>query len=267
MLPKLNKLIRKIHKYLAVGIGFIFLTWLTSGIFYVVPLNRLERVIQFFEGGWQTQALEPDTRFNRVKVKSTKANYRNIIVSIPEAISLLETDIGHTIKVVGCSINQLSDTLVYEIRLENGKYCLFDAIKGIPVKITEAKIKENAITASPEGSNIVHTSFLTKRPYTYWGPLPVYRFIFDDVARTHIHVSPITGQVVARINRLGRLYSWMDHLHKFNFLLLIWEREAFRKIILLIFALFSLVVVITGFYLTLPVKIRVAKNRTKGKKT
>jgi hypothetical protein len=138
--------------------------------------------------------------------------------------------------------------------LEDSERYLVDAIKGVPVTITEARIVENAIAAATLGSNIMDMAFLTKRPYAYWGPVPIYRFIFDDVSRTHVYVSPTTGQVKLKNKGWNRLRGWMISLHKFEFLMLIWEREAFRKGMIFILSFVGLAVVITGFYIALPVK-------------
>jgi uncharacterized iron-regulated membrane protein len=254
MAMRIYKLARKIHKWTSIGIGVVLLIWLISGIFHVIPLSVLERIDRWIMGGKQVQTVQTQSEPANVEFVPNEASYRNLAVSIPEAISILETDMGHAVQLAGCSICRLSDTLVYEITLEDGGRHLIDAIKGIPLRIAEAEIKESAIAAAPQGSNIVNMTFLTKRPYAYWGPIPTYRFAFDDVSRTYIYVSPITGQVEHRNKGSNRLRQWMLSLHKFEFLMLIWEREAFRKGTLLICSLVGLAVVITGFYIALPVK-------------
>ena len=252
MMLKIYKLARKIHKWASIGIGVFLLIWLISGIFYVIPVSVLERIDHWIMGGKQVQTMETRSELANIEFIPVGVGYRDLSVSIPEAISILETSVGHTVQVTGCLVHRLSDTLVYEIILEDGSRHLIDAIKGKSTKITEAEIKENAIAAAPPGSHIVKMTYLTKRPYAYWGPIPVYRFIFDDVSRTYVYVSPITGQIKLRNKGWNRLREWMLSLHKFEFLMLIWEREAFRKGVLLILSLVGLAVVITGFYIALP---------------
>jgi len=213
----------------------------------------------------RVQVVERESKPANAEFVPVQLDYQDITVSIPEAISILETEMGHTIQVTQFSVYPLLDTLAYEIILEDGGRHFVDAIKGIPVKITEAAIKINAIAAAPPGSNIVDMTFLNKRPYAYWGIIPTYRFIFDDASKTYVYVSPITSRVEGKTTRSERLHNWMDSLHKFEFLMLIWERQALRKGGALIIALVGLVVVLTGLYIALPIKMlrRLPWNRSK----
>lgn len=252
MALKIYKLARKIHKWASIAFGVFLLIWIISGIVYVLPISVLDRIDHWDIGGNKVQTAVTKSECATVEYMPT-VGYRNLKISVPEAISILETDLGHTVKVKGCSIFKLSDTFVYEMILEDGNRHLVDAVKGTLTIITEAEIKKNAIAAAPPGSNIVDMTLLDKRPYAYWGPIPVYRFIFDDISRTHMYISPMTGQVELRNKGWNRFRGWMISLHKFEFLLLIWERDAFRKGMLILFSLVGLAVVITGFYIVLPV--------------
>jgi hypothetical protein len=184
----------------------------------------------------------------------SQAEFRNIKVSIPEAISILENELASTMQIARCSVYKTSNKLVYEITLKDGKKHLVDAIEGEPVKITEEDIKVNAIEAASSGSNIVDIAFLKERPYAYWGPIPTYRFTFNDKARTHVYVSPTTGQVELKNEGWNRLRGWFLSLHKFEFLNLLLQEDSFRKGVLLMLSLVGLAVGMTGFYLALPVK-------------
>ncbi len=232
-----------------------FFIWLITGIFYVLPPSVLKGIDRWMMEGKKVQVGERESKPANVEFVPVQLDYRDITVSIPEAISILETEMGHTIQVTQFSLYALLDTLVYEIILEDGGRHLIDAIKGIPVIITEAEIKTNAIAAAPPGSNIVNMTFLNKRPYAYWGIIPTYRFIFDDASKTYVYVSPITSRVEGKSTRLNRLQHWMDSLHKFEFLMLIWERQALRKGGALIISLVGLAVVLTGLYIALPIKM------------
>jgi uncharacterized iron-regulated membrane protein len=254
MALKLFTLARTIHKWTSIGIGIFLLVWLVSGMFSIMPVSILERIDRWVTGGQQVRSAEMRSERVHVGSMAKKPDYRNVSLSVPEAISVLETDVGHAVQVTGCSIYRLSGTLVYDMTIEDGRRYLIDAIEGVPTTVTEAQIKKSAKAAAPPGSHIVDMTYLTKRPYAYWGPIPIYRLIFNDTSRTHVYVSPFTGQVKLKNRGWNRLAGWMLSLHKFEFLLLIWEREAFRKGIMLVLSLVGLGVVATGFYIALPVK-------------
>jgi hypothetical protein len=151
---------------------------------------------------------------------------------------------------------------LYKIALEDGKLYLVDAIEGKPTKITKLEIKNNALAEAPSGSNIVEMTLLEERPYAYadGGPIPVYRFIFDDVSRTHVYISPNTGQVALKNVGWFRFIEWMLCLHRFDFLTLLLKRNVFRRGVLLMLSSIGLAVVMTGFYLALPARIRRLKK-------
>ena len=119
MALKIYKLARKIHKWTSIGFGFFLFIWVVSGIFYVLPVSVLERIDGWMIGGQQIQTAVIESEAANVEYLSTEVGYRNLTTSIPEAITILETDLGHTVKVARCSILRLSDTLVYEMVLEN----------------------------------------------------------------------------------------------------------------------------------------------------
>jgi len=254
MALRIFKLARKIHKWASIGIGVFLIVWLVSGIVAVLPSFILERIDHRMMGGKQVHTAETQSELVQIESVAGEPDYRNLSLSIPEAISILETNLGHAVQVTTCTTYRLSNTLVYDMTLKDGKRYLIDAIEGVPTTVTEAQIKENAKAAAPPGSHIVDMTYLNRRPYAYWGPIPIYRLIFNDASRTYVYVSPITGQVEVKNKGWNRLREWMLSLHKFEFLLLIWEREAFRKGVMLILSLVGLGVVVTGFYIALPVK-------------
>ena len=145
---------------------------------------------------------------------------------------------------------------MYGIKPKDGKLYLVDAIDGKLAEMTKTDIKRNAIAAGPVDSNIVDVSFLKKRPYAYSGPMPIYRCTFDDISRTHVYISPTTGQVELKNQGWNRLRQWFLSLHKFEFVTPLFNSDSIRKGVLLILSVIGLIVTLSGFYLALPARFR-----------
>ena len=163
----INKLTRKIHKWASIGFGVFLVIWLITGIVYVLRVSivtRIDRLIMVEKKGKLTEMEADSVNVNYIP---SKENFREIKISIPEAISILETEMGRALQVAGCSVYKASDKLLYEITLKNGEKYLVDAIGGNPVKLTEVDVKNAALAAAPSGSNIVDVTFLKERPYAY----------------------------------------------------------------------------------------------------
>lgn len=55
--------------------------------------------------------------------------------------------------------------------------------------------------------------------------LPVLRVVFDDPAKTWVHISPLTGEIVGESDARRRLYRWLyDGLHRWDFDVLLGRR-------------------------------------------
>lgn len=262
---KMNKLMRRVHKWTSVMSVVFLLIWIVSGCFYIVPLSVIQRIDRLFAGGDGARMVDDIFEAPPVKLTTTQECYRNHAVSIQDAILILEAKLGRTVLIVGCSIYPSSDRLVYSITLDNGECYIIDAVEGVPVKITQDRIEQLAIAAAPPDSSIVESTVVRERPYVYWGPIPAHRFVFNDASSTHVYISPTNGRVEVRTGRVKRLWNWMDNLHKFEFLLLIWDSRKIRAVTQLIILLIALVAITTGSYMALPVSARRFRSRAKAK--
>ena len=94
---------------------------------------------------------------------------------------------------------------------------------------------------------IIALDLLENPPAEYRGALPVWRAQFDDRDATRLYVSPNSGEVVSRRNRVWRIYDffWMLHIMDYE------ERENFNNPLLRAFAIASLLFVLTGAGLVL----------------
>ncbi len=72
--------------------------------------------------------------------------------------------------------------------------------------------------------------------------LPVLRATFDDEARTWFHISPVTGDILGRIDSSRRTYRWLfNALHSLDFKLLLMYRPAWDIVVWLLSILGTIV--------------------------
>lgn len=72
--------------------------------------------------------------------------------------------------------------------------------------------------------------------------LPIQRATFDDEARTWVHISPITGDIVGQTDSSRRTYRWLfNALHSFDFKLLLMYRPAWDIVVWLLSILGTIV--------------------------
>jgi len=72
--------------------------------------------------------------------------------------------------------------------------------------------------------------------------LPVLRAMFDDDARTWFHISPVTGDIIGRVDGSRRTYRWLfNALHSFDFRFLLTYRPAWDIVVWLLSILGAIV--------------------------
>ncbi|MCH7701380.1 MAG: PepSY domain-containing protein, partial [Planctomycetes bacterium] len=92
-----------------------------------------------------------------------------------------------------------------------------DAYSGeFMARVSEAEAKEAAIADFIHRSPVVSITLLEGEPPSEFrgGPMPVYQVILDHPKNPHLYVSPITGDVLKRRNKVWRLFDffWMLHI-------------------------------------------------------
>ena len=241
----------RIHKWIAVTAGAFILTWLISGIVMTIPISWLKRLIQSDSVQEAALGQEIATRGGA----SSQVDFRDIRISIPQAISAVESDLGQEVRVIGVKVARLATGIAYEIALEDGRQRLVDALTGTRVTITHAMAERIARAAVPNGGEIVNTALLSRRDYHYSGSLPVYKILFGDARRTLVYVSAATGQI-EQSSQFSRTHAWVTSIHTFEPVRLISEHNAIRVGLLVFFSVVGIGAVCTGFYLALPVRLR-----------
>lgn len=92
---------------------------------------------------------------------------------------------------------------------------------------------------------IVGAALLDRAPHECGCEPPVWRIDFSDSLDTRIYVSPATGEIEARRNKIWRLYDffWMLHIMDYR------ERENFNNPLVQAFAVTGTLFALTGLYL------------------
>jgi uncharacterized iron-regulated membrane protein len=128
----------------------------------------------------------------------------------------------------------------------DGAQTPIDPASGNAVQLTPDRLWSAAAKLLPDAHL---TEWLTLRRYdAYWyahhheRELPILRAVFDDEAKTWFHISPVTGDVVGRVDRSRRSYRWLfNALHSLDFEPLLMHRPAWDILVVLLSILGTMV--------------------------
>ncbi|MBR0874200.1 PepSY domain-containing protein [Bradyrhizobium tropiciagri] len=133
---------------------------------------------------------------------------------------------------------------------KDGRQSLADPLTGAAVTLSREQIIEAARRAMP-GAALAFTREIDA-PDAYWYTLhnsrefPVLRVGFDDPARTWLHISPVTGEILDRSDDSRRTYRWLfNALHSLDFPLLLRFFPA-RDVVVWLLSLVGTIVSISG---------------------
>jgi hypothetical protein len=221
----------KIHKWLAVSVGGLFLAWLISGIVMILP------------------RLSPESKGPPI---SDVIDMKKVSVSAQEAVAKVTTRLGEVPQVREVSLKRIADTDVYEVLTASHGLHLIDARFGEPFSVTAQGAEAIAKRQVVPGAGVLQIELLFRREFTYReGPLPAYRIVLEQDPSVLYYVSVRDG-TVSRSDRESRIRSAIASIHTLEPVKLFMEREAVRKGLLLLSSLIGIAAVGTGFYLALP---------------
>jgi uncharacterized iron-regulated membrane protein len=221
----------KIHKWLAVSVGGLFLAWLISGIVMILP------------------RLSPESKGPPI---SDVIDMKKVSVSVQEAVAKLTTQLGEVPQVREVSLKRIADKDVYEVLTASHGQHLIDARSAEPFSITAQGAEAIAKRQVAPGAGVFQIELLSRREFTYReGPLPAYRIVFEQDPSVLYYVSARDG-TVSRSDRESRIRNAIASLHTLDPMRLLIEREAVRKGLLLLSSLIGIAAVGTGFYLAFP---------------
>jgi hypothetical protein len=194
-----SRFIFKSHKWLAVGVGLLTLFWFVSGVVMLLP-------VYVFDAPGPMDTTGPPG-----------PGYKEIAVSIPQAIAAVEAGMGREIRVTGIEFRRIAGRLLYRVQTDGAGAHFVDAISGERYMIDEAVARELLRLANPKATGGEMT-LVRKFDSDYrYGPLPAYRMTQADSQRTTYYVGMETGEVRAT-NTGGRWRGFIAGLHTLDFL-------------------------------------------------
>ncbi|MEL6360095.1 MAG: PepSY domain-containing protein [Pseudomonadota bacterium] len=209
--------LRQVHTAFGIVLGVQVLLWMASG--FVMSWFSLDHV----HGETTTAVIYP-------------AELPTLSYASPGGI------IAQHPRTTEVSLTRFQGKAVYIARSEEGA-ALFDANTGEKLSpLSEEKIREVAKNDYVGAGEIVTAKLMDNPPPEYRKAVPVWQVQFDDPDATRLYVSPQTGEVLSRRNRVWRIFDffWMLHIMDYD------EREDFNNPLLRIAAASGLVFALTG---------------------
>lgn len=195
----LSRFVFKSHKWLAVAAGLLTLIWFVSGIVMVLPVSI------FGAPGPLNVAGPPGP------------GYKEIAISIPQAIAAVEAGLGREVKVTGVEFRRIAGRLLYRVQTDGAGAHLVDALSGERYVINESVARELLRLADPAAAGGELTLVREFESDYRYGPLPAYRMTMADALRTNYYIGVETGEVRAT-NTGGRWRAFLAGMHTFDFL-------------------------------------------------
>ncbi len=232
-----------LHKWTSIFTGLALIMWLITGM--VMSWEKL-----FPE-------LTP--------VESVPPDFRVATMPPADAMARLEEILGQSPQVSWLDLRQILNTVVYEVKLKDGSIHLLNAQSGQEFNVTPELAEEIARAEFPTQASILRVERLNGNDFSYpFGPVPVYRVVFDDSRATHAHVSIRTDEIwgrktgaVWRNDRWGRARTAINTLHTFDMLRIITDRRRLITTLLWAAAIVTFLAAVLGYYLALPRRWRV----------
>lgn len=215
------KKIYKLHKWIGVIIGVFILVQCITGIIFFLPFPEV------------VTNKEPDLSLDY---------YRSMKISPSEAVEILNEDLGLPIQIKNIYLKQINESVVYEISTMSGNIHLIDSLTGKIIKITPEFARQIALDKFAGSSNILKIEKIDWKS-------PVYRIVFDDKWTSSLFISALNGELVRKSNRIVKIRSFILRFHDMSILTTITKQGLYGKIILIISAFTSIVLIGTGYYL------------------
>lgn len=218
---RLRQLIQSLHRWLGLALGVQVVIWTMSGV--VMSLLPIEHV-----RGENMIAYDAPMEL-RVQ------NY------FPPAGVLTEVDGARE-----ATLKFWLGREVYVVTGASGK-TMFDADTGERISPISEEDARRAAIADFAGEDAIERAILLNQAPQEAGKRrgPLWRVEFSDRDKTRLYISPDTGEVVARRNRIWRFYDffWMLHIMDYK------ERDNFNNPLIRVFALTGLMFALSGLTL------------------
>lgn len=223
---------RKMHRVMAVSVGFLFLLWIVSGVVMVMPQVSVD-------------TLAPDHPIFQPEA------LHDLRISPADAIKTVNGLSQGSVDVTNIHLRPLAGAMVYEIFTGNGGSHLIDARTGAVVTVTEPMAQAIAHAMMVDGVNVESSTLVSAYGANYIsGPLPVYRIQMSDPSASVVYVSARNGDS-RYTNRWIKIRAGLEGLHSFDPVEWITGSSLLRKGLLLLVSLIGGVVALTGYALAL----------------
>lgn len=190
------------HHYLGLFFGLFILTWVTSGLFSMNPWNMID-----FSVGARSQNRLQGLPLLAQDVKRFIDRLAN--VTLPQDTARIE---GYT----------LNGELFYLTYARDGSYQRFNGatLQAAPVDEEEWLVKKAYLNmvGQIDSEGLIHQD--DAYYYSHHSPreFPVYRIIVNNRDKTRYYFNPISGELIAQLDRQQRAYRWMfNALHRGDF--------------------------------------------------
>jgi len=217
------------HNWIGVFIGVILTLWVVSGVIMLLPVSDVSRAGPGTGKpiDWSVATISP----------------AQAVAAAFAADTVLQVD--------GVSIIRLRDRPVYQVRLHGRPPTLIDAGTGRLITIDKALAV--AIAGDPiAGLPVERVELVERRGGGYTGAVPAWHVVYGDDAGTEAWVPVATGDV-RRSERADRTRAFWGHdVHVFAPLKEIRGGDRSRKGMLWLTSIISMVVILTGYWLSLP---------------
>ncbi len=190
-----------IHRWLGLAVGLQLLAWSIGGFtFSILDIDDVHGDLE------KSTLPPPPLRAERVRVLPADA----LAAAAAHGIAPEE--------VIRVQLRERFERTVYELfDAEENPLGVVDAVGGeVLPGISEEQAQAAALADFTPEARVLSVKLLDgEPPYEFrGGPMPVYQVILDHSKQPHLYVSPVTGQVLKRRNKLWRTFDffWMLHI-------------------------------------------------------
>ncbi len=227
----ITKFVFKSHKWLAVATSVLTILWFFSGIFMTTP-----QFIQQAFAESPAPSADPATDV-----------YRDVRISIPEAVALVDKNAESPVRVDDVSIRRIGGKLYYRVATNQGSN-LINVIDGSFLKITEDVARQLVLHSGAQAETLGTATLMTRWDGLYtWASLPAWKMRASDKAGTIYYVSTDTGEVSA-YGGMKKLRAHLVGMHSLEFLNP-WMTKAKIRFLMWIFTLVGNVMIFFGMWI------------------
>ncbi len=190
-----------VHRWVGLIVSLQLLAWSVGGFtFSVLDIENVRGELDHNPGD------PPALRLDRVRLTATEA---------ASAAAAAGVDLGSVREI---RLRERFVRTVFEFSDSSGRPLgAVDASSGeFMARVSKEEAKAAARADFTHSSPVVSITLLEGQPPLEYrgGTMPVYQVILDHPKNPHLYVSPITGEVLKRRNKVWRLFDffWMLHI-------------------------------------------------------